>query len=203
MTTATTPFPPEAAERKASPLGKLTASGLISIGFCFTGMIILAYHRFEVSAVSFIVLAFALGGIILAGNRRWSPALGAVYCLLFMLVHGAELLHDAGPPARPDFYLGLLLSPILLVTFTAGVVATVQNYRQPSGLWLLHALATAGALSLGILLSCLYWSDSPQPLRPDPSGQSSFLQETLPPLQDSDKQAGTPAASPLDVASTP
>ena len=167
METNTAPAYPDA-EQELSPLNKLTASGLISVGFCLLGMLFLAYNRFDLSAASFTLLAFTLGGLILSGTRRWSPALGVLYCLLFLLIHGPALLKEPDSPVGPDFYLSMLLSPILLVTLVAGVSATVQNYRQPvahrsNGLWLIHAMVSSAGLSLVVVVGSLYVLNPPQP----------------------------------------
>lgn len=179
METNTAPAYPDA-DQELSPLNKLTASGLISIGFCLLGMLFLAYNRFDVPAASFTFLAFALGGLVLAGTRRWSPALGVLYCLLFLLLHGPALTEEPDSPVGPGFYLSMLLSPILLVTLVAGVSATVQNYRQPvcnrsNGLWLIHAMVSSAGLSLAVVLASLYVLSPPQPqgFAPSPSAEAT------------------------------
>ena len=116
------------ARKELPAITKLTASGLISIGFCLLGMLFLFYGRFQVSPVAFSLLAFGIGGAILSG-RPWAPALAPLFCLLFLGVNWNNLDGFENSAHSYSVHLYLLLSPILLVTFLTGIGATIRNYN--------------------------------------------------------------------------
>lgn len=115
------------ARKELPAITKLTAAGLISIGFCLVGMLFLVYGRFQVSPVAFSLLAFGIGGAILSG-RPWAPALAPLFCLLFLGANWNNLDGFEDAAHSYSIHLYLLLSPILLVTFLAGLGATIRTF---------------------------------------------------------------------------
>lgn len=164
MTTTKTSFLADVSrQEKVSELRKLTAAGLISIGFCFLGMLFLVWRQFPTLSSVLVMLPFALALIVLSG-RRWTPTLGTLYCFLLLLANGS--LSDFGltyVSSGPFRYLSALLWPIVLITFVSGMFATVQNYRLsvaqgPMPLWLSHALCFLAAICLGTILLSFFLS---------------------------------------------
>lgn len=115
------------AQNELPALSKLTASGLISIGFCLLAMLFLVWNRFQVSPAAFSLLAFGVGGVIMVG-KPWAPVLGTLYCLLFLLTTWYWLDGPEEAETTASLHLHLLLSPIILITFLTGIGATCQNY---------------------------------------------------------------------------
>jgi hypothetical protein len=114
-------------QQELSALSKLTASGLISIGFCLLAMLSLVSNPFQFSPAAFSLVAFGVGGLILLG-KPWTPALGTLYAIFFLLAswYLADGLEEGEKTLH--FHLHLLLSPSILVTFLAGIAATFRNY---------------------------------------------------------------------------
>lgn len=160
------PNPMTEGQNDLSAMSKLTASGLISIGFCLLGTLFLIWNRFHITPAAFGLLAFGLGGVILAG-KPWAPMLGSLFCLFFLLENWSGLEGLDQTERISAFHLHLLLSPIVLVTFLAGIGATVQNYasrsvirQQPLRMIQLFSLVTA------LFLIYLFFSGTALPVKP-------------------------------------
>jgi hypothetical protein len=92
-------------------------------------MLFFVWNQFQVSPAAFSLLALGTGGIILLG-KPWTPVLGTLYCLLFLLANWYFLDGLEEAESVSSLNLHLLLSPILLITFLTGIGATYRNYSK-------------------------------------------------------------------------
>jgi plastocyanin len=105
------------------------------------------------SIISLLLAALVAGRPV--GGWRWTPLLGAVWGLVLLFGKVEMLLfHLAHPENTHEFAAQLVLIGLATTAVTAGVGATVQNYRRPAEerrlpRWVPWGLTTMAGLLLG------------------------------------------------------
>jgi uncharacterized cupredoxin-like copper-binding protein len=140
-----------------APLGKLTIGALLAIVVLFAILMGVMIREVIPPVAVLGAVALALAGTIAAG-WRWAPALGALFAAAVVGMYWPVMSHDLRHPEEPSFF-AFMVSFLLCAALaaTAGVGATVQNYRTaPEGRrvprWLSGGLATAVGLAVGAIL---------------------------------------------------
>jgi uncharacterized cupredoxin-like copper-binding protein len=140
-----------------APLGRLTIGALLAIVALFAVLMGVMIHEVIPPIVGMGVAALAIAAAIAAG-WRWAPALGALFAAAVVAMYWPIMSYDLRHPEELSFFafmVTFLLCAALAVT--AGVGATVQNYRAAAGArrvprWLSGGLATAVGLAGGAIL---------------------------------------------------
>ena len=148
-----------------SAYGKLTLASLIVSGILCTAFSLLIKN----SSVTVLGILLLAGASLVAAGLRWAPLLGsilgAVYLYIFLTVTSYPVYHLQHPK---DFlaaegatisYISFVIIVLILGCFIsaliAGIVATVQNYRQGesrSSRFFAPLLAGLAGILIGFLL---------------------------------------------------
>jgi plastocyanin len=141
-------------------LGKLTVIALL--GFPLLVSSDLVRHGLTMPGLLFTGIALALAGIVsglIATGWRWAPLLGAALYALLLLTSFPTVLAALSNPSG-DTYLfafNAIFLALAAVGITAGIGATIQNYRSATAnrsapRWLAAGLAGVAGLVLGAIL---------------------------------------------------
>jgi uncharacterized cupredoxin-like copper-binding protein len=140
-----------------APLGKLTIGALLAIVALFAILMGVMIREVIPPVAVLGIVALALAGAVAAG-WRWAPAVSASFAATVVGMYWPIMAHDLRHPEEPSFF-AFMVSFLLCaaVAVTAGVGATVQNYRaRPDGRgvprWLSGGLATAAGVAVGAIL---------------------------------------------------
>jgi plastocyanin len=181
QTSMASPIRPSA-RRPVAALGKLTMAA--AFGFPLVLSTDFFVHGLTMPGVLFTGIALALAGVVsglIATGWRWTPLLGAaLYVLLFFNFTPTLLTALSHPGDTYLFAINVIFFALAAVGITAGIGATVQNYRRDAAdrlapRWLVAGLTGLAGIVLGAILVAAGTgagaesSVSPQALAPLPS----------------------------------
>jgi hypothetical protein len=122
-------------QRQRRPLttfGKITLAALLALVVLFVFQQVAIFKAFfpPVGIVQ-AALTLLIAGIVATG-RRWTPAVGALWCGLLVLGSLPMTIHHLGNPGEDilDFVFTLVALLLILIGVVAGIAATVQNYSR-------------------------------------------------------------------------
>jgi plastocyanin len=148
-----------AARRPVAALGKLTVVAAFEFPLILSTDFFV--HGLTVPGVLFTGIALALAGIVsglIATGWRWAPLLGAVLYAQPLLTSSPVVLAALSHPSDTNlFAFNAIFLALATVGITAGIGATVQNYRhavtdRPVPRWLAAGLSGLVGLVLGAIL---------------------------------------------------
>jgi uncharacterized cupredoxin-like copper-binding protein len=133
MEASMTGTPSRARARKPlAALGKLAAGALVGLGIVF-GYAQIVFGGFDPMLAGVAAAMLVVAGVVAIG-WRWAPALGALLALaiggMLLIPAAGEIVFGLTHPTDSIFILMVLLLPLLALAITAGIGATVQNYRS-------------------------------------------------------------------------
>jgi len=158
QTSMASPIRPSA-RRPVAALGKLTMAA--AFGFPLVLSTDFFVHGLTMPGVLFTGIALALAGVVsglIATGWRWTPLLGAaLYVLLFFNIAPTLLTALSHPGDTYLFAINVIFLALAAVGITAGIGATVQNYRRdaadrPAPRWLAAGLTGLTGAILGAIL---------------------------------------------------
>lgn len=117
--------------RPLTMLGKITLAALVALTLLFVFQQVVIFKAFfpPVGIVQ-AALTLLIAGIVVTG-RRWTPAVGALWCGLLILGSLPIIIRDLGNPGNVlDFVFTLVALLLILIGIVAGIAATVQNYSR-------------------------------------------------------------------------
>jgi uncharacterized cupredoxin-like copper-binding protein len=133
----------------------LTAASLAVAAAAFVLGSLLMSGQLEPQPIVVGAVVLAIAGVAASGVR-WTPLLGAIVSGLLLTVAVAFVTYDITHPTDARiFAMALLIEMTLAVGVLAGIGATWQNYRTPSGAarraprWVPAALFILGGAWLG------------------------------------------------------
>jgi heme/copper-type cytochrome/quinol oxidase subunit 2 len=137
-------------------LGKLTVAALIYVGLYLVYLQLGPIGMLIPPLAIFAVVSLIFAAVVAVG-WRWAPALGALWCVFLLIGNGDQLGYElTHPSAIGTFALTVSMCAALVVGTTAGISATIQNYRateRRTPALLPLALIALAALCVGAVLS--------------------------------------------------
>jgi len=145
--------------RPVAALGKLTIIAALCLPLLFSSDLV--RHGLTAPGMLFTSIALALAGIVsglIITGWRWTPLLGAVLYVLILLASVPTVISALSHPG--DTYLfafNVIALALTIVGMTAGIGATIQNYRssaenRPAPRWLAAGLSGLTGVVLGAIL---------------------------------------------------
>ncbi len=180
---ATMTSPRRLARRPLAALGKVAAAALVGLAALFGYVQLVVFGGFIPVVTGFAAVALLLAGLVATG-WRWTPLVATLTCgalLALMLGPGSgELLYILSRPHDVAlFALIVLLLTVLVMGTSAGIGATVQNYRHAaSDRRTPRGLGTGLIFLAGLLVGTLAVAAAPQ--SSDAGGVSSEALASLP-----------------------
>jgi plastocyanin len=146
--------------RPVAALGKLTAIAALGLPLLFSSDLV--RHGLTIPGLVFTGITLALAGIVsglIATGWRWAPLLGVALYVFLLLTSVPVLLSALSHPS--DTYLfafNVIALALATVGITAGIGATIQNYRRsavnrPAPRWLAAGLTGLTGVVLGAILA--------------------------------------------------
>ena len=121
--------------------------GLVGAGLVLQGLI---FQSLVPPAGLLLAIGSAISAAVVASRRRWSPAVGAVWCALMVSLNAPFIVHDLSNPADVvNFVFNLWTVPLLMLGIVAGIAATIWGVGRPAPTWLGSALVTGAGVLLG------------------------------------------------------
>lgn len=154
--------------QRISALGLVTFLGLLGFALGFIGLMALQ-QLLILPLLILTIITLAVAGLVATGIR-WTPALGALYCVGTMIsgfLTNQYLPYHLTHPSEGGVFIAALFSYVCgLVVICAGIGAVVQNYRgqdRRAPRWLATPLTGVAGFMLGALLVSLLVVATPQP----------------------------------------
>ncbi len=164
---ATMTSPRRISRRPLAALGKAAVGALVGLAALFGYVQLVVFGGFIPVVAGFAAVALLLAGLIATG-WRWTPLLATLACgaLLALMLGPAsgEILYILSRPHDVSlFALIVLLLPVLVIGVSAGIGATVQNYRYvASERHAPRGLRTGLILLVGLLGGAIAVAAAPQ-----------------------------------------
>ncbi|HEY3230215.1 MAG TPA: cupredoxin domain-containing protein [Roseiflexaceae bacterium] len=136
-------------------LGKLSVAGLVGLALALIYLQAAMIGTLVPPLAVFTVISLVVTGVVMVG-WRWAPLLGALWSILMVVGNTDNIVYSLTHPAEfRSFVFVVFLLAMALIGVSAGIAATVQNYRggqrlAPSSLPV--ALATLVGVAAGAIL---------------------------------------------------
>jgi plastocyanin len=138
-----------------SALTIVTIAALIGIALALVYVQALMVGRFELDLTIFAAIMLVVAGVIAIG-WRWAPLIGALMSSLVVAANSGPVIYDLTHPEGFHAFVFIIVAiSLAAVGTTAGISATVQNYRsgeRRAPRWLPTSLVALATLALGAIL---------------------------------------------------
>ncbi len=136
-------------------LSKLTITALMGCVVLIGYAMMIMAGRLDWRGTAFIAMTLALAGIIAKG-WRWAPLPGAILSGLLLIDNAPAFMYALSHASNlSTLVFQTLFMAVLIVGVTAGICATVQNYRGAAPIatrWLLAGLALLIGTGVAVML---------------------------------------------------